>query len=353
MTVRMINVLVVEDSPVTRQLLVQLLESDPRIRVTGAVGDGQAALHFIGKSKPDVVVMDIHLPRMDGFEATRRIMETHPLPIVICSAPINTRDSAIVFRAMEAGAIASIEKPPAADESGYAAAAAHLVETVKVMSEVKVVRRTARASNGSAGRFAATAPGQSTAAGTRLRMIGIGASTGGPPVLQGILGALPKDFPVPILIVQHIADGFLAGMADWLNQTTPLQVQIGSHGIRPLAGHVYLAPDDFHMCLASNGAIVLNREPPVNHLRPCVATLFGSMAETLGSAAVGVLLTGMGKDGAAELKLMRDRGAVTIAQDQKSSAVHGMPGAAIALGGATHVLNADAIAAVLISLANR
>ena len=344
-----IEVLVVENSPATRQLLVRLLESDPRIRVTGAVGDGQAALDFIGKSKPDVLIIDIHLPRMDGFEATRRIMETHPLPIVICSATTNPRDSSIVFRAMEAGAIACVEKPSAFDEGGFIPGAAHLVETVKVMSEVKVVRRTAR---GSLARPAAPAPERPPAE-ARLRMIGIGASTGGPPVLQGILGALSKDYPVPILVVQHIANGFVAGMAEWLNQTTALQVQIASHGIRPLAGHVYLAPDDFHMCLGSNGAIVLNREPPVNHLRPSVAALFGSLAQTLGPAAVGVLLTGMGKDGSAELKLMRDRGAVTIAQDQKSSAVHGMPGTAIALGGATHVLGADSIAATLIGLANR
>lgn len=352
MTHPMIEVLVVENFPVTRQLLVRLLESDKKIRVTGAVGDGQAALHFIGKSKPDVVVMDIHMPRMDGFEATRRIMETHPLPIVICSATTNSRDSSIVFRAMEAGAIACVEKPSALDEGGFAAAAAHLVETVKLMSEVKVVRRTARGISGSLAR-PATPHDRRPPAEARLRLIGIGASTGGPPVLQGILSALPKDYPVPILVVQHIADGFLAGMAEWLNQTTALQVQIASHGIRPLAGHVYLAPNDFHMCLASSGAIVLNREPPVNHLRPAVAALFESLARTLGPAAVGVLLTGMGKDGSAELKLMRDRGAVTVAQDQKSSAVHGMPGAAIALGGATHVLNADAIAAVLINLANR
>lgn len=352
MTDASINVLVVEDSGVTRELLVYLLESDARIRVAGAVEDGQAAIDFIAKNKPDVVVMDIYMPRMDGFEATRRIMETHALPIVICSAASDPREAGIVFRAMEAGAIACIEKPTVRGAANFAAAAAHLVETVKLMSEVRVVRRTARP----AGRPTREPESPSPPASNReapVRIVGIGASTGGPPVLQCILGGLTKDYPAPILVVQHIAEGFVTGMAEWLNQTTALQVQIASHGTRALAGHVYLAPDHFHMGVGRGGVIELNRLAPVNHLRPAVSMLFQSLAHTVGAGAVGVLLTGMGKDGAAELKLMQDCGAVTIAQDRQSSAVHGMPGTAIALGAATHVLAADAIAPALIALAAR
>lgn len=347
MTDDRIRALVAEDSPVTRMFLVHLLESDPRIRVVGAVADGQAAVDFVVRNRPDVVLMDINMPRLDGFEATRRIMECRAVPIVICSANTNVTDTAIMFRAMEAGAIACIEKPSGPQHPNFEATAAHLLETVKLMSEVKVVRRTVSTARAAAGPAASAA---AVPARTPTRMVGIGASTGGPPVLQTILSGLPKDYPLPILIVQHIADGFVAGMAEWLNQTTALQVHVASHGALALPGHVYLAPDDFHMGVGAGGAIVLTREDPENHLRPAVSYLFRSLAQTCGADAVGVLLTGMGRDGAEELKAMKDQGAITIAQDRDSSVVHGMPGVAIALGAATHVLAAERIAPALVAL---
>jgi two-component system chemotaxis response regulator CheB len=345
---RKINVLLVEDSVTTRMFLVQLLESDPEIRVIGAVRDGQAAVDFVKDTKPDVVIMDIHMPRLDGFEATRLIMASYPVPIVICSATANTTDTMVTFRAMEAGAIACVEKPSGQSDPKFEATFANLLQTVKLMSEVKVVRRFSRPRP--------AAPAQSYPAGadraSEIRVIGIGASTGGPPVLQAILVGLPKDFAAPILVVQHIAHGFLSGMAEWLNHTTPLQVHIGSHGTSPLPGHVYLAPDDFHMGLGADGGIVLSREAPHNHLRPAVSFLFRSIADVCAPHALGVLLTGMGRDGAEEMKMMKDRGAITIAQDQESSAVYGMPRAAVELGGATHVLPAGSIADRLVALVN-
>ena len=346
---RKINVLVADDSTVTRMFLVHLLESDHQIRVIGAVGDGQAALDFVQRNKPDVVLMDIHMPRLDGFEATRRIMETKPVPIVICTATARAKDVVITFQAMEAGAIACIQKPIGREDGDFEVLAAQLVETVKLMSEVRVVRRSGRPRQAP---MPSAHVAQWQRAPAKIKLIGIGASTGGPPVLQTILAALPKRFSVPVLIVQHIAPGFLAGMAEWLNQTTGLQIHLASYGTTPLPGHVYLAPDDFHMGIHAGGAIVLTREEPENHLRPAVSFLFRSLAETCGPNALGVLLTGMGMDGAAELKLMRDKGAITIAQDRESSVVHGMPGVAIALGGATHVLPADKIADALVQLVN-
>lgn len=349
-----IKVLVVEDSCVARMLLVHLLQSEARIDVIGAVDDGLAALEFVGQTKPDVIVMDIHMPRMDGFEATRRIMESDPLPIVVCSAISNVRDAAIAFRALEAGAIACIEKPLAQDDPRFAAKVAHLLETVKLMSEVKVVRRRPRPVSSRTAASATDAARKTEPPGGAVppRLVGIGASTGGPPVLQTILGGLPRSFPLPVLVVQHIAPGFLAGMADWLAGTTGLQVRIASYGAVPLAGHVYLAPDDFHMGMGRGGRIVLSREPPENHVRPSVSFLFRSLAEHYGPAAVGVLLTGMGRDGAQELKAMNDRGAATIAQDHATSVVHGMPGSAIALNAASQILPAERIAGALIALAN-
>ena len=343
-----IRVLVAEDSQVTRMLLVHLLNSDPRMQVIGAVHDGQAALDFLdGGDRPDVIVMDIHMPRLDGFEATRRIMESRPLPIIICTATADPQDVAVAFRSMEAGAVACVEKPVAAG-SDFELKLDNLLQTVRLMSEVKVVRRWHRP---------ATSPAKPAPNGMAvphvgaagIRLIGIGASTGGPPVLQTILSGLPKDFPVPLLIVQHIARGFLPGMVEWLSETSGMRVHIASHGTRPLPGHAYVAPDDFHLAAAAGGQMVLAREDAESGLRPAVAYLFRSLADSYGPSAVGVLLTGMGRDGAAELKRMKDRGAHTIAQDRDSSIVHGMPGEAIELGAATQILAADRIAGALVA----
>lgn len=352
MTDRTINVLVVDDSKVAQMLLVHILESDPQIRVVGAVNDGQAALEFVKANTPDVILMDIHMPRMDGFEATRRIMETQPVPIIVCTATTDPKEVATTFRVMEAGAVACVGKPVGREHADFDEMAANIRQTVRLMSEVKVVRRWARARLAPAGASVAR-PVDVHRAPPEVKVIGIGASTGGPQVLQDILASLPKAFPVPILIVQHIAQGFLPGLAEWLNQTTGFQVQIAAYGISPLPGHVYLAPDDFHMGVSVSGRILLTKEEPLNHLRPAVAYLFRSLADVCGPTAVGVLLTGMGKDGAAELKLMKEHGAVTIAQDRESSIVNGMPGEAIRLGGATHVWPADKIADGLVTVVAR
>jgi two-component system chemotaxis response regulator CheB len=338
-----IKVLIADDSSVTRMVLLHVIGTDPMLQVIGAVSDGQEAIDFLANGgRPDVVLMDIHMPRLDGFEATRRIMETYPLPIVICTATDDPRELAFAFRSMEAGAVACVEKPLGSGTPEHEARVQNLLQTLRLMSEVKVVRRWAR-TRVAGTTIASEAPKTRNGA----RLVGIGASTGGPPVLQTILSSLPKDFPAPILIVQHIARGFLPGMVEWLNQTTGLRVHVATHGATMLPGHAYIAPDDFHLGAAPSGRVTLAREPPENGLRPSVSYLFRSLAENHGRTAVGVLLTGMGKDGAAELKLMRDRGAFTIAQDRDSSVVHGMPGEAILLGAAQYVLPADRIAGAL------
>lgn len=335
--------MVAEDSPTTRALLVHVLQSDPAIEVIEAVNDGETAVERAVTTRPDVVLMDIHLPGVDGFEATRRIMERRPVPIVVCSAAADPKQVDITFRSLEAGAVACIKKPVGPTHANFAEIASNLVSTVKLMSEVKVVRRTSRRRQAPP-----MSPPQQRSV---IRIVGIGASTGGPPVLQSILAALPTSFTVPVLVVQHIARGFLPGMAEWLRDTTGFHVQIASYGLQPLPRHVYLAPDDYHMGVSSELDIILTREAPENHLRPSVSYLFRSLATHAGSSAVGVLLTGMGKDGARELRTMRDRGAVTIAQDKDSAVIHSMPGHAIALGGAMHVLPPDRIASNLAALA--
>lgn len=345
---RKVKVLVVEDSSVMQALLVRLLSSDEQIEVIGTARNGRDALEFISRKAPDVILMDIQMPEMDGFEATRRIMETRPVPIVMCSGSTNLRETMTAFRSMEAGAVACIAKPVGHEHKNFDATAAHLLQTVKLMSEVKVVRRWSHSRRAKASAAEAASPPSSPKA-ARIELIGIGASTGGPPVLQTILTGLPKDFAVPILIVQHIAAGFLPGLAEWLNQTTGVKVHIAAYGIQPLPGHVYLAPDDFHLSVCAGGQMMLTKEGPENGLRPAVSHLFASLADVLGPSAMGVLLTGMGKDGAEQLKRMKDRGATTIVQDRESSVVHGMPGEAIALGAATYVLPADKIASAMVA----
>jgi two-component system, chemotaxis family, protein-glutamate methylesterase/glutaminase len=345
MTNQRIKILVVDDSSVARVLLVRILESDPEIQVIGAIGDGQSALDFVAHQMPDVVLMDIHMPVLDGFETTRRMMENHPVPIVICSATTDAREVATSFRIMEAGALACVAKPAGPGHTDFEPSVTNLIQTVKLMSEVKVVRRWARSRQ----ILPIVNQIEDKPASAKMQLVGIGASTGGPPVLQTILAGLPKDFPIPILIVQHIAHGFLPGLMEWLNQTTGWQVQSGIHGALPLKGHAYFAPDDFQMGIASTGRIMLTRQPPENGLRPAVSYLFRSLAEVCSFHSVGVLLTGMGKDGAAELKMMKDRGALTIAQDRETSIVHGMPGEAIQMGGAQLVLPSDKVADALIT----
>jgi two-component system, chemotaxis family, protein-glutamate methylesterase/glutaminase len=346
----MIKVLVVDDSKVARELLTHLLQADPQLQVVGAVDGGHAAIDFLKETKADVVLMDIQMPRLDGFETTRRIMETDPLPIVICTAASDPREMATAFRSMEAGAVACVGKPVGSEHPEYKALATELIQTLKLMSEVKVVRRWTRTRS-----LAPVSAPQDEHIDLKqgVRAIGIGASTGGPPILQAILAGLPKDFSVPLLIVQHIAPGFLSGLIEWLNQTTGLHIHIASHGTIPLLGHVYFAPDDLHMGLSAGYRIQLTREEPESGLRPSVSYLFRSLAESSGPHAIGILLSGMGKDGAAELKLMRDKGATTIAQDKETSVVHGMPGEAINIGAATHILPGEKIADTLIGLVRR
>lgn len=355
----MINVLIVDDSEVARASLQRILESDPDIRVIGIAENGAEAVKFVERQKPDVITMDVNMPKMNGHEATKRIMETTPVPIVVVSASYDKNDVKHSFMAVEAGAVAIIEKPYGLGHPEHREAARILINTVKLMSEVKMVRRW-----GKTQRPGLAAPGgepperaqplqeahAERMVSKKINIVAIGASTGGPLVLQTLLAGIGKAFPAPVAVVQHIAHGFLDGMVTWLNQTTGQKVHVAADGEFLLPGNVYFAPDDFQMGIEKSGVVRLSKAIPENGIRPSVSYLFRSVAEAYGSEAAAVLLTGMGKDGAEELKLLKDAGAVTIAQDMESSVVYGMPGEAVRIGGASYVLPPDKISTALENL---
>ncbi len=338
-----IKALVVEDSPVVRDLISHILSQAPDIRVIATTATGEAAIEAATRLKPDLITMDVNLPGIDGYEATRRIMETCPVPIIIVSASYDPKDMGKTFRMVEAGALAILPPPWGIGHPEFQVRADELIRTVKLMSEIKVVRRWPKTSVPLPRIAMNKTP-------NRIKVVALGASTGGPVVLKKILAGLGADFPAPVLMVQHMSPGFVTGLAEWLRQTTCFSVQVAQHGEQILPGKAYLAPDGYHMGLDRFDRIELDNAAPVNGLCPAIAPLFWSVADRHGPDAVGILLTGMGADGAAELALMKDRGAITIAQDKESSVVHGMPGEAIKRGAAHYILGPEEIAALLQTL---
>jgi len=355
----MINVLMVEDSPSVQLLLQHILESDGRLQVIHTASSGEEAVAFMQGAdggRVQVITMDIVLPGMDGFSATRKIMAVAPRPIVVVSAAFRSDEAENSFRAIEAGAVAIVEKPVGLGHKDYDLIAADVLNTVCLMSEVKVVTHFERnvPLNGTIRSYKTpeTSSFQYLSASMPFSpgIVVMGSSTGGPPGLLEILSMLPADFPMPVLVVQHISRGFVQGLAQWLGRGIRLPVEIPGHGTPCLAGRVYVAPDDMHMGLDNRNRIVLVDEPPEHGQKPAVSYLFRSAAHTFGARSIGILLSGMGRDGAEELKLLKDKGAVTFAQNEASCVVFGMPGEAVRLNGASFVLPPQAIGSRILSL---
>lgn len=344
-----IRVLIVEDSFTVRQYLKHIINSDKQLEVVGVAKDGEEGVKLTKVKRPDIVTMDIHMPKMDGYVTTRRIMEECPVPIVVVTSSCHPEGVNNSFRAIDAGALVALEKPPGPGHPRSKPLAAKLLRTIKTMSEVRVVRRTPRQKK------LGGAPAVSPAAGPavarqRIEVVAIGASTGAPPILKDILSELGQGFSVPILIVQHIASGFLEGMVEWVNRESGLSVRIASAGEHIRGGVVYFAPDGRHMGVTGSGRIVLSEGPVENGVRPSVSHLFRSVTKAYGGRGAGVLLTGMGKDGAVELAGMKEIGAITVAQDRESCVVYGMPAEAVKLNGAVHVLSPEGITGFLNSI---
>lgn len=325
-----VRVMIVEDSYVMREFLRHLIGQDPRLEVAAAVDSAEEALRVLHRLSPDVISMDIRLPGMNGFEATQRIMSEKPTPIVVVSASVESEDLKISMNALRAGALSVVEKPAGTQHHDYHALANKLCSQLVLMSQVKVVRqhRNRRALIDS--QAAGSASPSATMPAGPFQALGIVASTGGPAALQSLLSALEGQFPLPILLVQHIASGFLEGFASWLASVCPFRVVVSQDGDLPTRGVVHVAAADRHLRLVGK-RLRLDVSPPVSSQCPSGTVLLRSMAESLGPAALAVLLTGMGDDGAAGLKDIRDAGGYTIAEDESTAVVYGMPAAAVQL----------------------
>ncbi len=346
MTEGPIRVLIVDDSLVAREMLAQILSSDDGIEVIGMARDGEEAVAAVGRLHPDLVTMDIHMPRMNGLEAVERIMAYNPTPILVVSSSVHGEGMGSAFDALACGALEVIKKPEPKDWADLQDIGRDVIRKVRLLAGVHVIthisgRHGARSSHAAASRHSAAIAKRS--------LLAIGSSTGGPSALLGVLGRLPEDFPVPIVVAQHIAEGFIPGLVSWLDSGSEISVCAAQEGQQIEPGVAYFAPTGSN--LEVDGTVLRFSKPLQGQLYiPSADTLFSSVSSTYGAHAVGVILTGMGADGAKGLKAMRDSGAVTIAQDESTSTVFGMPRAAAEMGAASKVLPVTAIAGELVTL---
>lgn len=335
-----IKVLVVEDSPSVAELLIYIIQSDPLLKVMGCVNSRSRALDFIKADCPDVVIIDMATPHLNGFETTRQIMQNHPLPIIIFCSDFKKDDVNQSFQALNAGALEILAKPTGLQDPYFAEIATALIQLIKAVAGMKLIKRFYMTP---VPKFSDLSP-QEIKNSSVIEAIAIGASLGGPQALSKIFAPFSSDFPVPIFVVQHMTTGFIQGFVDWLQSTTRLKVKLAKNHEIPNAGTIYVAPDHYHLEITKNHQIKLSTAPAEQGLRPSISHLFRSMVSTYGSHAVGVILTGMGHDGVEELWRMKEAGAWTIAQDQESSLMFGMPKRAITRQAVKQILSLDELA---------
>jgi two-component system, chemotaxis family, protein-glutamate methylesterase/glutaminase len=352
-----IKVLVVDDSALVRKLLSAMLMRAPDIKVVGTASDPYAAREKIKSLNPDVITLDVEMPRMDGITFLENLMRLRPMPVVMVSS-LTQRGADVTLRALELGAIDFVAKPRIDIAGTLEDYESELIAKVRVAAQARVLPRSEKRAREIEERNSTSAVVPALSARSLLRttdrIIAIGASTGGTEAIREVLEEMPPDAPA-IVISQHIPAAFSKSFADRMNRSSPMAVCEAQDGQQILPGHVYIAPGDCHMLVERDGARYLCRlssGPHVNRHRPSVDVMFRSVAQNVRASAVGVLLTGMGDDGARGLREMLDTGAATIAQDEASSVVWGMPGSAVKIGAALHVLPLHQVAAQVLALAS-
>ncbi len=346
-----IQVFIVDDSPVALIVLKRILSASPEVEVVGTARTAKEALALIPQVKPDVICTDFHMPQMDGLEFTQEIMANYPRPILVISTAVQPEDTYTVFQLLNAGAVDVFPKPKDGLLGEDSQLAQELIRKIKILSGVKVFTRRNRSKvhhTPTADPFKLTTPLISLAPSKTIRMVAIGASTGGPQALHAILTQLPARLPVPVICIQHISEGFLQGLVNWLNVQCSLSVQIARNGEIPQNGTVYFAPEGYHLEWDRQGRFLYSSAPPLAGHRPSITITFQSIARYYGDRSIGVLLTGMGRDGADGMGAIARNGGMTIAQNEASSVVFGMPKEAIALGAVQHILPVDEIASMLV-----
>jgi two-component system, chemotaxis family, protein-glutamate methylesterase/glutaminase len=345
------RVLVVDDSLTARKHVVEVLSGDPELEVAGEAEDGKRAIELCRSLRPDVITLDMMLPVMSGVAVTEYVMAYCPTPILIVSSSTNRGELYKTYDALAAGAVDVFEKPSGKDADGVWERG--LVASVKVVSRIRVITHI-RGRLGPVGRTSPSQIGRIPCNGSESKnIIAIGGSTGGPAAIVEILRGLPAGFPIPILLVIHIGEPFSASFADWLDGLSPLRVRYATDGEElPMIGQagMVMARPGFHLTI-QRGKLRLTRDPERNSCRPSVDVLFESLAKEVGGQTAACLLTGMGRDGAAGLLALRHAGALTIAQDEATSVVFGMPKEAIEIGAAHRVLALNQIAIALTDIA--
>lgn len=342
----MIRVLLVDDSPLVLHILQRLLSRFPEIQVVGTAANGKEALDLLPGLNPDVICTDLHMPVMNGLEFTREVMARHPYPILVISVSVEA-DSPNVFKLLDAGAVDVFPKPRVVEDADFDKVADELARKIRILSGVKVFRR----GNGME-KIPVAAPVIPSRPQSPPRIVVIGASTGGPQALREILSNLPRNFPLPVVCVQHIGGSFLPGMVEWLADACKLPVRKASHGESPRPGVVYFAPEDVHLKWDDAGNFLFSMASPFDGHRPSITVTMQAAARCFGSGTVGVLLTGMGRDGADGMASIAASGGITLAQDEASSIVYGMPKEAVALGAVQYTLPLKKIAPALEALAS-
>jgi len=325
-----VRVLIADDSPVAREVLKNVIEADAGIRVVGMAATGHEAVELTGRLRPDLVTMDLVMPGMDGMEATERIMARYPTPILFLSAFIGRDGSYSRSDALAAGALDVFEKPPAMPDPRWQKEAGSLIQKIKSLAQVTVVTHMHRVPRDERRR--------ALKAQAAAQVVAIGGSTGGPKVLDDLLSSLPAGYGAAVVVVQHMAAGFLPAMVAALHRRCVLAIKVAETGDRLESGQILVAPPTSHLTVLAGGCVQLDDGEPVGGFRPSIDVTFASLARIYGSRASGVLLTGMGTDGAAGLLAIRQAGGATLVQDEGSCVVFGMPRAAIELGAAQHVL---------------
>ena len=357
---KILNVLIVDDSASVREMLKAMVNSAPDMRAVGPAKDGVEAVQMARDLRPDVILMDIIMPRMDGLEATREIMYDIPTPIVLVTASLELHETGTAFRAMSLGALAVHRKPVGPAHADYPTQSALLLNKLRLMADVQVIRHRnkgrvapppAPPAPAAAAEVTPPAPVEFAPLSEPVELIALVASTGGPGALTTIIQQLPPDFTIPVVIVQHISPDFVDSLRSWMARSTLLPVAVARPGDSPQKGTIYLAPGGKHLRLTRGHRFAIDESTSTTFYVPSGDILLRSVGEAYGNHAIGVILTGIGDDGAQGLKVMMDAGAFTIAQDEATSVVFGMPKAAAAIGAARQVLPLPEIAPVLIRLA--